>query len=203
MPPVQAHRRLCEWKGDTPRLPWGRVFLSALVLVVVSISGLDAHWRGQGFRPTVPETKALWYFWRHLVYRGDGKVIVLAGTSRIAAAVSLATMCEYLPDYRVVQLAIPGDGSCVGLLKDLMNDPDFRGTVICELDTPLLERSRWEGNPEFRTFRDPTMASLVDSVANDWLHDRLVCVSEPLTLRAYLATGLLREMPSHESSNTS
>jgi hypothetical protein len=172
-----------------PHLRWARVFIAALALLLFSIGGLEAHWRRQGFRPTVPDSLTLWYFWRQQVYRDDGKVIVFLGTSRAAADISLATMRECLPRHQIVQLGLVGAESCVGILQDLANDPDFHGTVICELDTPLLERSRWNGHPEFRTYR-PTMNSLIEGVIYAWLQDRIVCLSAPCTLRALIAKSL-------------
>jgi hypothetical protein len=134
------------------------------------------------------------------VYSRDGKVIVFAGTSRIAAGISLATMRKCLPDYKVVQLGIPGDGSCVGLLEDLADEPDFRGIVICDLDTPLLERLRWDGRRDFRDYRPPTLVSLIDCVGKAWLQGRLVCISEPLTLKMLIARQLLREASPQQPS---
>jgi hypothetical protein len=191
----------CEWMSEAPRLAWVRVLVLALGLLAFSLGGLEAHWRVQGFRPTVPESLGLWHLWRQQIYPCDGKVVVLAGTSRVSADISIATMRECLPDYRVVQLGIPGDGSCVGLLEDLVDDLEFHGTVICELDTPLLERSRWDGHKDFRNYRPPTLGSLIDFVAKAWLQDRLVCISDPLTLRMLIAKRLLLESSLPKPSN--
>jgi hypothetical protein len=189
----------CASMSEAPRLAWPRVLVLALGLLACSLGGLEACWRVQGIRPTVPESMGLWHFWRQQIYPRDGKVVVLAGTSRVSADISLATMRECLPDYRIVQLGIPGRDSCVGLLEDLVDDLEFHGTVICELDTPLLERSRWDGNKDFRNYRPPTLGSLVDSVAKAWLQDRLVCISDLLTLRMLITKQLLlessRQMP--------
>jgi hypothetical protein len=182
-----------ESLSHAPRLAWSRVLIAALGLLACLVTGAEAFWRAQGFRPTVPETLGLWYFWRQQVYPADGKVIVLAGTSRISAGVSLATMRECFPDYRIVQLGIPGESSCIGLLKDLVDDPEFRGTVICELDTPLLERDRWDAHRDFRSYHPPTLDSLIDCVVKAWLQDRLVCLGEHSTLRTLIAKRLLRE----------
>jgi hypothetical protein len=154
------------------------------------MGGLDAHFRAHGFRPTVPESLGLWYYWRQQVYPGDGKVIVLAGTSRVSSAVSLATMRECLPDYRIVQLGILGPVSCIGVLKDLVDDPVFRGIVICELDAPLLYRSEWDGNRIFRTYQPPTLPSLIDVVTKAWLQDHLTLLADPFTLRKLLSAQL-------------
>jgi hypothetical protein len=182
----------CDPLSEVPQIGWARVVGLALALIACVIAGLESYWRVQGFQPSVADSPGLWYFWRQQVYRRDGKVIVLTGTSRVCACVSLATMREYLPDYEIVQLGIPGDGSCIGLLQDLVDDPEFRGIVICELDTPLLERARWDGHRDFRTYRPPTAEALIECVVKAWFEDRLVCTSEQLALRKLVAKLLLR-----------
>jgi hypothetical protein len=181
---------LRESSSRIPRLPWGSVFLLAAACFATLVLGLETYSRAQGFRPTVSETLGLWYFWRQQVYPPDGKVIVLAGTSRVSADISLATMRECLPDYRIVQLGIPGPASCIGLLKDLVDDAAFRGIVICELDTPLLQRSEWDAHRTFRTFRPPTLPSLFDVVTKAWLQDRVALLADRFTLNKLLAAAL-------------
>jgi hypothetical protein len=178
---------LRESLSRIPRLPWNRIFLLAAAFFACLVLGFETYSRAQGFRPTVSETLGLWYYWRRQVYPPDGKVIVLAGTSRVSADISLATMRECLPEYRVVQLGILGPVSCIGLLRDLVDDPAFRGIAICELDAPLLERTEWDGHRDFRNYRPPTIASLVDVVIKSWLQDRLALLADRLTLGKLLA----------------
>jgi hypothetical protein len=201
MPSGRLHFGSPEGCSAAPRLRWARVLLLAFALLACSLGGLEAYGRVQGFRPTVPESLGLWHYWRQQVYPRDGKVIVLAGTSRICTDISLITMRECLPDYRIVQLGILGSVSCIGLLKDFADDPAFRGIVICELDTPLLQRSEWDGHRDFRTYRPPTLESLIDCVAKAWLQDRLVCISNSLTSRTLIAR-LLRESSHEQPSKT-
>jgi hypothetical protein len=188
--PVLTDDGSCGSASGAPSLRWQRVLLLTLALIASLSGGLEAYWRAKGLRPTVPETLDLWSFWRQRVYATDGKVIVLAGTSRISSAVSLSTLCEGFPDYRVVQLGIPGAVSCIGLLKDLADDPAFRGLVICEVDAPFLQRSEWDGHRNFRTYKPRTLASQVDVVAKAWLQGRLIVLDDRRTLGLVAAAML-------------
>jgi hypothetical protein len=192
MPPHAVVRltRSREWDCGAPRLYGGRLLLLAIGLFATLVAGLEGCWRGQGHRPNVPETPALWYFWRQQVYSTDGKVIVLAGTSRMSACISLDTMRTCLPGYKVVQLGLFGPISCIGLLQDLVDDSTFCGIVICELDTPLLHRSEWNGHQRFRTYIPPTIPAIFDAVVKSGLQDRLTVLNERLTLRGLFTATL-------------
>jgi hypothetical protein len=52
------------------------------------------------------------------------------------------------------------------------------------LDTPLLERSMWDGHREYRCYRPPDVQSLLDGIARAWLADCFVCLGKPFTIRA-------------------
>ncbi len=185
---VAASRPLVVGGAATgvPALPWFKVGLLALLLFAASLGSIEAYWRGCGFQPSVPESQDLWYFWRQRVYRPDGKVIVLAGTSRIRADISLRTMRECLPDYRIVQLGLNGADSCVGLLSDLALDEAFRGVVVCELDTPLLQRLRWEAHSSFFNYRPPSRLAHFEALADAWMGGYFVVRDFPFRLRAVL-----------------
>jgi hypothetical protein len=183
MPSAVSRSR--EGMSGAPRLSWGRLIFVAIALHCCAVGAVEAYCRSVGFRPNVPDTPELWYFWRQQVYARDGRVIVLAGTSRIASDISLATLRECLPNYRVVQLGIPGAVSCIGLLKDLADDQAFRGIVICELDTALLQRSEWDGQRDFRKYKPQTTSSLIDVSTKALLQDRLVLISNGMTLRQF------------------
>jgi hypothetical protein len=173
--------------GQTTSLPWLRVWMLAVMVFAGSVGSLEAYWRSQGFRPTVADSMDLWHFWRQRVDRDDGKVIVFLGSSRITADISIDTMRECLGNYRVVQLGMSGAVSCIGLLQELIADPKFNGTVVCELDTPLLERSLWEGHRDFRTYRPRSLRTYFEGLAWASLADHLVVLQYPLTLEEVFA----------------
>jgi hypothetical protein len=155
-----------------------------MLVFALSTGVVEAYWRSQGCRPTVQDSKDLWYFWRQSAYRADGKVIVFLGTSRIVADVSLDSVRKSLPDYRVVQLGLGGAESCIGLLRDFADDSAFRGIVVCELETPLLDRTQWERHSDFRVYQPRSLAAHFDTIAAALIAGQLVAVSQRVTIKA-------------------
>ncbi len=170
-------------KCQLPVRPWLRIWIVTALLLVNSLGSLEAYWHHAGFRPTVTDSKELWYFWRHRVYRDDGKVLVFLGTSRILADISIAALHERLPEYRIVQLGLSGSVSSIGILNDLTTDPAFTGTVVCELDTPLLDRSLWDGHREFSDFRPPSGMQFGESLIQARMQDLVAAMGREFTLR--------------------
>jgi hypothetical protein len=174
-------------------LPGLRMWILSALVFASCLGSLEAYWRSRGFRPTVPDSKDLWYFWRQQVYHDDGKVVVLLGTSRIMADLSLATLEERLPGYRAVQLGLAGEKSSTTLLNDLMADTRFKGVIVCELDTPLLERSRWNDHREFGSYRPGSLMAFCDVIVRSWLGDKLIGLRSPFTLKSLLVRWVLGE----------
>jgi hypothetical protein len=102
------------------------------------------------------------------------------------ADISLDTLSDCLPDYRAIQLGLSGAVSCVDILKDLTDDPAFTGTIICELDTPLLERSLWGGHREYRDYRPPSMVTYCESIIQARLQDILIMLRNEFAIRPTL-----------------
>jgi hypothetical protein len=177
--------------GTVAKLPWLRVALLAFGLLAASIAGLEGYWRVKGYRPNVTDSKDLWCFWRRRVYRDDGKIIVFLGTSRILADISLETMQDCLPEYRTIQLGINGAKSCVGLLKGFADDPAFRGIVVCELDTPLLERSLWLDHEEYQRYQPLRSAEYTSAATKAFLADYCVVLRPAFSIRESLRRYLL------------
>jgi hypothetical protein len=174
--------------GGAPASRWLVTWLLALLLVITAVGSLEAYWRREGFLPGVPETNELWYFWRQQVYQPDGKVIVLLGTSRMNADISLATLHRCLPTYRTVQLAVPGPQSPLGVLRDLLADDRFTGVVICELETPMLERSHWNDQSQYRQYRPSAVLPWVEAVLGALRLSFMVACQPQMTLRAILTS---------------
>jgi hypothetical protein len=185
MPPmIAAQSTIPNRLSQAAPLPGLRLWLLAVLLFAASIGGLEAYWRSQGFWPTVPDTNELWYFWRQRIYREDGKMVVLLGTSRVMADISLGAIQTALPGFSAIQLGESGVGSSIGDLLDLIADRRFRGTVICELDTPLLARSRWEDHKRSREYTPASSPSYLDNIAQAWIDDKLVIRRNLCGLRA-------------------
>ncbi len=125
------------------RVPWGpwlRTWVVALLLAGGFLGGLEVYARRQGHRPTVVDDKALWALKRHRVYdNGDRKPFVVLGASRIQLGFSPSAFETRFADYRVIDLAVLG-AHPMATLRDLANDHNFRGVVLCDMSEPYFER---------------------------------------------------------------
>jgi hypothetical protein len=169
---------------------WRDVAILTIFAWLGLISCFEAWHRWDGNRPTVSDSSDLWHFWRQRVYGSDGKVIVLLGTSRIAADVRLSTISKRLTDYRVVQLGFDGAVSPIGSLLDLTSDPRFSGIIICELDTPLLDRATWMDPAGHRAHHPSPGFAHFDRLAEAWLESKLVCFQGQFGLKKTICRAL-------------
>jgi hypothetical protein len=191
--PVPATFIRIRASSTAPVLPWSRTILLGLLLAGGSIGGLEACWREQGYRPDVPETAALWGFWRTCIYARDGRVVVFLGTSRVRADIDLAVLKRAYPAYRFVQLGINGDVGQMGMLRSIALDQRFRGVVICELAAPFLDRSRWQDERD--DDRQPFSRQTLDPLAYAYLRGQAVVVDPRVSIasvaRQLLSTDVL------------
>jgi hypothetical protein len=193
MPPVQSQGRSQEFESNAPTLRWSRVLCLAIGLFAGSVGGLEGYWRERGVRPHVAESRDLWSFWRRQVYEPSGRVLVFLGTSRVRADVDLETLSYAAPRFRSVQLGVSGDGSPLGTLQSLAFDEKFRGTVICELASPFLPRSRWDDQRKYfgQTKENPSVEQLIAA----YIRDDVALLNPSVTISA-----LLRNPSSAKSS---
>lgn len=184
MPLVQSQGRSPKRESKAPKLPWGRALFFATVLFACSAGGLEAYWRAQGVWPQVPDSVALWSYWRRQVYEPAGSVLVFLGTSRVRADIDLETLSHALPAFRCVQLGVNGNVSPIGTLRSLADDPEFRGIVICELAAPFLQLSRWDDQHEY--FGRPWKSRAWEQPIGAWLRDKVVLLNPRVTLSSLL-----------------
>jgi len=170
-------------------LPWGLTWFIALVFAVTALGSEEAFWRSRGCSPSVADSKGLWAFWRNRVYRDDGRVIALLGTSRMKADICLETFRRRCPDYRVVQLSVFGHKSPIGTLRDLANDQDFSGVVLCDLVAPLLNPAMWDDQQEYY-LHGSSFNEQQHAVTLALLQDRLALLEPRLRLPRCLQTWL-------------
>jgi hypothetical protein len=102
------------------------------------------------------------------------------------ADISIQTLRACLGGPCPCQLAIEGRNSPVGILRDLAEDLSFRGTVICELDTPLLERWRWNDCGRFRDYHPRSRLEYLETLAHAWIGSKTAAVGPGCTLRSML-----------------
>lgn len=142
-----------------PQVSWVRMWSVALLICTGTLGSAEAYWRANGLRPSVADSKELWHFHRQRVCWSDRKTIVLLGSSRIQAGICQQTLCDLLPDFQVVQLAVKGARSPIGTLFDLAQDDRFRGIVICDVIDPFFSRDQWADQATHYSFRPGFVAS--------------------------------------------
>lgn len=113
-------------------MPWFRVWLMALCMVVLSLCSVELFARALGHKPTIQDGPDLWSSWRAKAEGADPNTVVLVGASRILLGFDIPTWKARFPDHEVIQLAIEGSWP-ITVLEDLANDESFGGTVICSI----------------------------------------------------------------------
>ena len=112
---------------------WLGTWLLAIVLAVAACGFVEAHWRALGYRPNILDSRQLWAQQRERVDRGRGITLALLGASRTEFGIDPKRLRERLPKYRPVMLAVDAHYP-LATLRDLAEDENFRGVVLCDLD---------------------------------------------------------------------
>ncbi|MDF1561771.1 MAG: hypothetical protein P1V51_01935 [Deltaproteobacteria bacterium] len=175
-----------------PPLPAFRLWGLTALLALSILGGAEAAWRSVGHLPTVTDDPALWAVERSRVY-GE-KVVVLLGASRIQLGLDPSEMERLLPDHTVLQLAIDGSAP-FATLRDLAEDPDFRGTVLVSVVPGGLRADRIESQQAWvKAYHDQKSP---DAFLNRRLaslaQERLTVLSPSLNLRRILLSLLAGE----------
>ncbi|HET8942688.1 MAG TPA: hypothetical protein VFN13_11960 [Rudaea sp.] len=116
------------------RQRWCRVWLPALLIVAVIVVGAELHWRALGYHPNIRDSSQLWSIQRDRVYATTKTPLVLLGASRIEFGVDTGLLARLLPKYLPVMLAQNAHYP-LAVLRDLANDTDFHGVVICDIES--------------------------------------------------------------------
>ena len=119
-----------SFERQVPSGNWSRSFLIAAVLTVIALGAWELYWRGQGYEPTLNDTRDLWAANRGRLKNADPNRTVIIGSSRILFDFDLGVYAEYFKTERPIQLAIPG-GAPSPILEYLAEDESFRGIVLC------------------------------------------------------------------------
>ena len=120
--------------AKTPTQRWGVAWIVALAVAAALLVAVEFAWRAHGYGPNVIDSPQLWSAERDKVYGTDPRPLVLLGASRTEYGFDMRVLREELPGYRPVMLAVNGIYP-LATLRDLARDPDFRGTVICDVES--------------------------------------------------------------------
>lgn len=134
--------------------PWLRTWITSVAIAVVLIGGWEGFWRARGFVPRRNDDVGWWAQERGKVYAGGTRSVVLLGSSRMQLGFDTRVFAQKT-GIQPIQLAIDNDPG-VDVLRDLANDANFNGTVVCELMEKYLV---WIGQDSD------------SSQANQWLRD--------------------------------
>ena len=126
---------------DIPDRPWGRMIAVAFALFVALMAGWEWHWRAFGSElGYYNNSDGLWARERRRIDEGEGKALVLIGSSRLLFDVRLPTW-ERLSGERPIQLSLEGT-SATPMLEDLAADPDFTGRLMVGITPGLFFSGR-------------------------------------------------------------
>ena len=132
----------------SPSNNWVKSWIATAVILISVFVGGEMTLRSLGYFPNVIDNKSLWVNARKVASQKDAKVIALLGDSRMLYNIDTNTLREQYPGYQVAQLAICAKGP-VAVLKDLAEDPDFKGIVICAVSCDRLRSQFWEDQQEY------------------------------------------------------
>ena len=115
---------LCQYK---------KLWILSICLSLTYSVVAESTYRINGFIPTLNDNMTLWSYWRNQVYTSKGrKKMVIVGASRAQLGIVPKILAKEFPTYDVIHLAIDAT-HCYATLKDLANDLNFDGIVICSI----------------------------------------------------------------------
>lgn len=136
-----------------------RLLLSALIgagILIGIAAAAEWHWRARGYTPNLIDSSDLWSQQRARLAALGSRAVALIGASRTLYSVDLKTFRQQAPEHEPVMLAVDANPA-MATLRDLANDPDFIGIVLCDIDTLGLWQPTWD-------LQQP----LVDHYRNEW-----------------------------------
>jgi hypothetical protein len=103
----------------------------ALLLTLTFVNAWEAYWRSQGIEFSYNDDEPLWAYHRQRIYQASPAAPVIIGSSRSKFGIDLATW-EGITGGAPTQLALVGT-SPRPVLKDLADDPNFKGAVLVDV----------------------------------------------------------------------
>ncbi len=134
-----------------------------------------------------------WATVRDSIYDSDGKVIVLLGASRMQLDINTDLLRKRYPNYTIAQLAVNGRPPMMAL-KDLADDPKFKGIAICSVMMMTLPPDKWKGQEEYvaHYYQFNDLNSKINRYLGSIKQNHLV-IADPRIKLINIAKGLLKE----------
>jgi hypothetical protein len=127
----------------------------AITITVIATISWESYWRSQGLQPNIDDNKNLWANQRAKLENIKDNTVVFIGSSRILYDIQLDIWKEETKTDPVM-LAAQGS-SPIPILKDIVENTDFNGTIIAGITEFLLFSTAY---PEAEFMKRPQ--SLVD-----------------------------------------
>ena len=116
-----------------PTRPWRGITVSVIMTLAIATAAWEIYCRSLGYLPSIDDSGDLWSEVRRRV---EPESLVIVGDSRPLFDLDLDELEKGLGK-RPLQLAQPG--SCAfPVLKDLINDQTFHGTILCSIVPALF-----------------------------------------------------------------
>ncbi|MFT5443590.1 MAG: hypothetical protein ACI8W3_002640 [Myxococcota bacterium] len=116
---------------------WPGTWVPAIAIVMLCIAGWEVFWRAQDFEPSLSDDAMLWSIARQEATDQGTGAAVLVGSSRMQMGIHRETLAAQTGWEPAVQLALVR-GPSIPVLRHLAADPNFVGTVLCEISLPLF-----------------------------------------------------------------
>lgn len=152
--------------------------LTALVMIVIFVAGLEYYWRSNDYQLSYNDDKILWANVRRQVYEPADRATVFAGSSRIKWDIDIQTW-EKLTGEKAIQLGIVGT-SPKKVVFDLANDEKFAGKLIVDVTGVfrLDPASDLLANEALEYYHNETPAQRASAQLDFALESRLVLLEE-------------------------
>lgn len=188
-----------------PEGRWLATWLVALVLAISICALVEYQLKGQGHLPSIVDDPELWAIHRGLVYSDDRKTIVLVGNSRTQLSFSTNTFKKAYPNYNVVQLSTDGRMP-YGFVKDLVEDENFTGIILFQLDFPFLLEKEYTStfeNEYIRAFKQKNINNQLNRFITSWFQSEFVIANPSFRFTSVIPTMLkgLRSRPLYLTTN--
>jgi hypothetical protein len=163
-----------------PEKTLSRSAMLMAILVVVIIGSWELYLRSTHIPLDYDDGKELWADKRRKIYDPPEKATVFIGSSRIKFDLDIDTW-QKITGREAVQLAIVGS-TPMPVLRDLGNDPNFRGRLVVDVTEPLFfdNDSAKVQNPDkyLAYYRHRTPAQKASFMLNHLLESRFLFLDQ-------------------------
>lgn len=176
------------------KVSYSKAACLAGTLVILSLIGWETFLRFQGYTLSYNDDESLWANARKKIYDTSPSAPVIIGTSRAKFDIDLQTW-KGITGKVPVQLGIVGTNPRP-VLRDIANDPDFKGTVLVDVMEELFflpDGSFMESSAKKRLEYYPrwSLSQQAGFYINRQLEDHLVFLDE----ERFSLNSLLKRLP--------